>query len=174
MNQKFKPKCVLAAWLLVAGCAAPSGPEQVTSLAALVADWPAIEGRAAYMESPYVTARDRVYMVGHQDGRFPDLGWHVEGEMGGIWDHPIKLMDGFVASFTEGASGAVHCLSDARQFVNYPLANKHVYEATGLRVERFQFVSDGVEGMVVEYTIENLSSEDRAYDYLKMLTNSFS
>ena len=36
-------------------------------------------------------------MVGHQDGSFPELGWHIAGEMGGIWDHPIKLMDGFDA-----------------------------------------------------------------------------
>ncbi|MGY5846249.1 hypothetical protein ACW6QP_02425 [Salegentibacter sp. HM20] len=36
-------------------------------------------------------------MVGHQDGSFPDLGWHIPGEMGGIWNNPIKLMDGFEA-----------------------------------------------------------------------------
>jgi len=57
---------------------------------------PALSGRSEYRASPYVTAGNRLYAVGHQDGRFPALGWHVPGEMGGIWDHPIKLFDGFV------------------------------------------------------------------------------
>src|SRR5210317_319335 len=57
-----------------------------------------IKGKKDYLNSPYVTAGDRLYMVGHQNGTFPDLGWHVKGEMGGVWDHPIKLMDGFEVS----------------------------------------------------------------------------
>jgi hypothetical protein len=29
-----------------------------------------------------------------EDGTFPPLGWHTKGEMGGVWMHPIKLLDG--------------------------------------------------------------------------------
>ena len=43
----------------------------------------------------YMAAGDRAYVIGAQDGSFPDLGWHVPGEMGGLWAHPIKLLDGF-------------------------------------------------------------------------------
>ena len=46
---------------------------------------------------PYVTAGDRAYLIGTQDGNFPDMGGHVPGEMGGLWLHPIKLIDGFWA-----------------------------------------------------------------------------
>lgn len=161
MNHHLTRGYALAVWLLLAGCTASTDTTQAPSLAVLMADQPALEGRPDYRQSPYVTAGDRVYMVGHQDGRFPDLGWHVEGEMGGVWDHPIKLMDGFVASITDASSGVVHCLREAQQFVNYPLANKHGYEADGLRIERFQFVPDGLEGLVVEYTIENPLPEER-------------
>ncbi|OYW80331.1 MAG: hypothetical protein B7Z27_03980 [Sphingobacteriia bacterium 32-37-4] len=42
-------------------------------------------GKPAFLGTPYNTAGDKLYMVGHQDGSFPDLGWHVKGEMGGIW-----------------------------------------------------------------------------------------
>src|SRR5687767_14845223 len=59
-----------------------------------------ITGKSQYLNTPYNTAGDRLYMVGNQDGTFPDLGWHVKGEMGGIWHHPIKLLDGFEASVT--------------------------------------------------------------------------
>ena len=44
---------------------------------------------------PYVTAGDRAYLIGTQDGKFPDLGEHVPGEMGGLWVHPVKVIDGF-------------------------------------------------------------------------------
>ena len=83
-------------------------------------------GKAEYLSSPYVTAGDRVYMVGHQDGTFPDLGWHVKGEMGGIWNHPIKLMDGFTAAIIEADNS--YCLGTAHQFINYPFANKHLFQ----------------------------------------------
>ncbi len=142
------------------GCGSPSATDR-PSLAALVAETPSIPGRTGYLASPYVAAGDRVYMVGHQDGRFPDLGWHVKGEMGGIWNHPVKLMDGFVVAIADSSSGTTECLNSAMRFVNYPLANKHVYELDDLQVRRFQFVPDGVEGLVVEYSIENRSQDER-------------
>src|SRR5215207_5798055 len=42
----------------------------------------------------YVTAGDRAYVSGFQDGRFYAQGWHVTGEMGGVWSQPLKLVDG--------------------------------------------------------------------------------
>ena len=65
-------------------------------------------GKSEYLGTPFVTAGDRLYMIGTQDGKFPDLGWYVEGEMGGIWDHPIKLLDGFTAAIS--LNGKTHCL----------------------------------------------------------------
>jgi hypothetical protein len=42
-----------------------------------------------------MTPGNHAYCVGFQDGTFPDIGWHIKGEMGGLWAHPIKLLDGF-------------------------------------------------------------------------------
>ena len=50
---------------------------------------------------PYVTAGTRTYLIGTQDGNFPDMGEHMPGEMGGVWLHPIKLVDGFQATISE-------------------------------------------------------------------------
>ena len=50
----------------------------------LIGSSESIQGRAAYLSTPYVTAGDKLYMVGHQDGTFPPLGWHVKDEMGGM------------------------------------------------------------------------------------------
>ena len=42
----------------------------------------------------YVAAGDRAYSVGFQDGRWYAQGWHVNGEMGGVWSQPLKFVDG--------------------------------------------------------------------------------
>jgi hypothetical protein len=122
-----------------------------------------IEGKPQYLTSPFVTAGDRVYLIGHQDGSFPDLGWHVTGEMGGIWDHPIKLMDGFVASIKIENSEEVFCLDKADSFINYPMANVHhfAWASENMEVYRTQFVPDSIEGMIVEFRIVNNGNEKK-------------
>jgi hypothetical protein len=42
----------------------------------------------------YVSAGERAQVNGFQDGRFYASGWHITGEMGGVWAPPIKLVDG--------------------------------------------------------------------------------
>ncbi len=122
-------------------------------------------GKKEYLQSPYVTAGDRLYMVGHQDGSFPDLGWHVEGEMGGIWDHPIKLMDGFAISVRDQNGGKAQCLDKADSFINYPLGNQHIFNIEdSLKITRTQFVPDGIEGIAVELSFKNSSSSEKALE----------
>jgi hypothetical protein len=124
---------------------------------------PYIEGKTQYLMSPFVTAGDRVYIVGYQDGSFPDMGWHIDGEMGGIWDHPIKLMDGFNANITLQGSNDSYCLNKADKFINYPMANSHhfTWEKENLAIERFQFVPDAVEGAIIEFRFINQGKESK-------------
>lgn len=124
------------------------------SLQTLVQNTENIVGKAQNLPTPMVTAGNRLYMIGHQDGQFPDLGWHVIGEMGGIWNHPIKLMDGFSAAVQINQQKI--CLTKADEFINYPFANKHIYKnIEGLQIDRFQFVPDDKEALVVEYAFIN-------------------
>lgn len=133
--------------------------EPLPTLHALLSDQPALVGKPDYLNSPFVTAGDRVYLVGHQNGGFPDLGWHVTGEMGGIWNHPIKLMDGFSIGINNGES--YWCLDNATRFINHPFANRHEYElGDRLRVSRIQFVPDALEGLIVEIRLENVSYKE--------------
>lgn len=120
---------------------------------------PSLKGKTAFIGTPFNTAGDKLYMIGHQDGSFPDLGWHVKDEMGGIWHHPIKLMDGFNASITVGKE--VYSLDKAIGFVNYPFGNKHSYlvGSTPLSIERYQFVPDQLPGVQIEYAIRNTSNQ---------------
>ena len=41
-----------------------------------------------------VAAGQRSYVEGFEDGRFYANGWHITGEMGGVWAPPLKLVDG--------------------------------------------------------------------------------
>ncbi len=158
----MKTSTLLFALLMVAGCTAP--PEPAPPLGSLLGDSPSIEGKQAYLQSPFVTAGDRVYMVGHQDGSFPEIGWHIQGEMGGIWNHPIKLMDGFETTLKTG--GQEIPLDRASAFVNFPMANKHTYalETDDLHINRWQFVPDGKEGVVLEYEVHNTGTEETAVE----------
>jgi len=116
---------------------------------------PFIEGKSDFLGTPYVTAGNRVYMVGHQNGTFPELGWHIKGEMGGIWNHPIKLMDGFEVDFLWDRQTIK--LNNATSFINYPFANKHIYNLSEqkIQVERWQFVPDEKEGIIVQFVLKN-------------------
>lgn len=126
------------------------------SLHILLEDLPYKIGSKEYLESPYVTAGDRVYSVGHQDGSFPDLGWHVTDEMGGIWNHPIKIMDGF--QLAVGIEDMT-CLANAELFTNYSIGNKHEYaDVNEIKISRMQFVPDSIQGLVIEYLLKNTSS----------------
>ena len=147
----MKIEVFLIGALLFLGCSSTTQ----NSLSEILAESPSIAGHKEYLESPFVTAGNRVYMVGHQDGSFPDLGWHIKGEMGGIWNHPIKLMDGFDGNLI--VDNDTLPLNKASEFVNYPTANMHRFEwpSKDIEVERWQFVPDNMQGLVVQYVIRN-------------------
>ncbi|NNF34001.1 MAG: glycogen debranching protein [Saprospiraceae bacterium] len=143
--------------IVVSGCTVPESNEFSAHLDGV----PSIKGKQEYLTSPYVSAGDRVYMVGHQDGSFPEIGWHITGEMGGIWNHPIKLMDGFdiEIALEEGSFK----LNNAHTFTNYPFANRHDFkiEEPQIEIERWQFVPDNKEGVVIQLIINNQSGTDQ-------------
>jgi glycogen debranching enzyme len=146
--------------IAVLGCTSPN----VETFGEVLNDSPSISGKPDYLKSPFVTAGDRVYLVGHQNGSFPELGWHIPGEMGGLWDHPIKLMDGFDIEILIGDTWL--SLDSAKTFINYPMANKHVFvfEEQGITVDRWQFVPDGKEGMLVQLVFSNHENKGKAIE----------
>lgn len=112
---------------------------------------------------PYVTAGDRTYLIGTQDGNFPDMGQHVPGEMGGLWLPPIKLIDGFEARIAEPGGAAEIRLARSAQMITYPYGTLFRYGRVldGLEVERFQFAPDQRPGMIVQYRFKNSSARAR-------------
>jgi glycogen debranching enzyme len=122
-----------------------------------------ISSHGQHKNQPYVTAGDRAYLIGTQDGNFPDLGGHVPGEMGGLWLHPIKLIDGFWAQVTDSATHQQADLAESTDFVTYPYGTRFTYGPVldSLDIERFQFSPDGQQGVIVQYQFKNAAARQR-------------
>lgn len=154
---------LLIVFIVILGCSKEPSTKEISSV---FDSSPSIIGKQDYLNSPYVTAGNRVYMVGHQDGTFPQLGWHIKGEMGGIWNHPIKLMDGFDVDILI-AEDTLR-LNQAQSFVNYPMANKHIFKfpSRNLIVERWQFVPDDKQGVFVQFALKNEATTSKEIQFI--------
>ena len=100
-----------------------------------------------------MTPGNHAYCVGFQDGTFPAMGWHIKGEMGGLWAHPIKLLDGFSAAMIY--KGDTIYLDSATTYNTTALGSKFTYNINGKTITRTQFIPDPAKGMVVEYDMRD-------------------
>ena len=114
----------------------------------------------------YVAAGDRAYVIGSEDGRFPPMGWHIRGEMGGVWAHPIKLLDGYWFSVNNT------WLPAASQFTTGAGYIQMTFPTTeGLEVTRTEFSPDGSPVTLTGLTLRNPGSTSRSFK-LNMDTRS--
>ncbi|HWK26050.1 MAG TPA: hypothetical protein VNS09_05775 [Solirubrobacter sp.] len=85
-----------------------------------------------------VTAGTRAYSVGFQDGRFYANGWHITGEMGGVWAPPLKLADGVWFGVDDDWVPPATGFTSGRGYVRYALPTMK-----SLLLRRTDFVPDG-------------------------------
>ena len=101
-------------------------------------------------EKRYVAAGDRAYVIGAEDGTFPPMGWHITGQMGGVWAHPIKLLDGYWFQLGN------HWLTKARQFTSGPGYVQMTFPSVdGIGVTRTEFSPDGLPVVLVRLSLNN-------------------
>lgn len=117
-------------------------------------------------ERRYVCAGEKIKLIGSVNGMFPDFGHHLENEMGGLWMHPVKLLDGFWLRFCDHTAKTVDCWVRADRFENLPYGNRFAYGSglghTEVSIERFQYVPEGTAGLSVAYTFYNRGSTPRS------------
>jgi hypothetical protein len=115
-------------------------------------------------------AGERLKLIGTTDGRFPDFGHHLEKEMGGLWLHPVKLLDGFWLRFKDLDSDNVDVWTIADSCEVYPEGNCFGYGAnlghTPIRLKRSQIIPEAAgggsgAGLLVSYTLFNSSTAPR-------------
>jgi hypothetical protein len=86
--------------------------------------------------------------MGDEAGLYPATGWHIRGEMGGIWTQPVKLLDGIWfgvdgAWLGKDVAAAKYTSGPGYQRISYP---------SDVSVERTDFVPDGIRASVVGLT----------------------
>ena len=96
----------------------------------------------AHPDSPAVTAGSGASLIGAQSGLFPDMGYAVPGEMGGLWAGGMKICDGFFFAVDDVP------LRESDAYEAHPVAPAFHYrmQEQGLHVVRRQFSPDGVGG----------------------------
>lgn len=111
----------------------------------------------------YVTAGRKAQIIGLQDASFPDLGGHVEGEMGGIWTGSFKLADGYWMKLADLSSDE-DTLLQANNMTVYPHLNQFDFGKVldGIKITSTQFASDYEPGVIISYIVENQSDRKRS------------
>ncbi len=111
----------------------------------------------AHPDSPAVTAGSGAALIGAQSGLFPDMGYAVPGEMGGLWAGGMKVCDGFFFAVDDVP------LRESDAYEAHPVAPAFHYrmQQEQLHVVRRQFIPDDVAGCVIELTLENLRNAPR-------------
>ena len=102
--------------------------------------------RYEHLEAPVVTAGSAAVLIGAQNGLFPDMGYTVSGEMGGLWAGERKVCDGFFFAIDDVP------LTQADACEIHPALTAFHYrmQKEQLHVVRSQFIPDGVGGRFSE------------------------
>lgn len=113
----------------------------------------------------YVTPGNKTFIVGTQNGLFPDLGETIPNEMGGIWNTTIKLMDGFWTKISNGSDNI--WLNNANRIKVLPYGTVFSYNNVidEVECERFQFCPDDKNGVIIEYLFKNKSNEKKEFTF---------
>ncbi len=95
----------------------------------------------------FVTTGDRAYEVGTEAGRYPAMGFHTRGEMGGVWSPPIKLLDGLWFGIGDRWIGPAEKFTSGYGHVKMELPGRN-----GMTITRTDFVPDGRRSVLVGLT----------------------
>ncbi len=107
----------------------------------------------------YVAAGDRAYVIGSEDGRFPPMGWHIRGEMGGVWAHPIKLLDGYWFALDDQWVPQASRFTTGAGYVQMQFPT-----TAGLEVTRTEFSPDDSPVVLVGLTLQNPDRRSRSVE----------
>ncbi len=106
----------------------------------------------------YLSGR-KLYEIGAMDGSFPPVG-RLLGDEGGIWAHPIKLMDGFQYTITEDAHQP-WTLNNCHDFVHQFASCTFHFAQNNLQVIRHDYIAEEARALFSKLTIKNLTNQPR-------------
>ncbi|WP_157078522.1 glycogen debranching protein [Halalkalicoccus paucihalophilus] len=118
----------------------------------------------------YVTSGTRAYIAGIQTGRFPAMGWHIGGEMEGVWSPPLKLLDGIWFEVNGESVGPATEFTRGYGFVKMDLPT-----SSGISLERTEFVPDDERVALIglHFTAEENTTIEIAAEAHSELTTAY-
>lgn len=117
-----------------------------------------VESRSLPGEEHYLTPGRHIQLIGSQSGGFKAFGHHVPNEMGGIWMHPIKLLDGFWFGIVSDDDN-IEWLTDAVRYSNHAFYNVLEFESKGFDLERTEYSAQTFAGLVVDFAVTSTAVE---------------
>jgi hypothetical protein len=126
----------IAAALMAAGAAQAATPE--------------LSATTRLQDRREVAAGTRAYAIGFEDGRFYANGWHITGEMGGVWTPPLKLVDGVWFGVDGQWVGPANTFYSGYGYTRFSLP-----DTAGLELERTDFAPDGRRAALFGLKITN-------------------
>jgi hypothetical protein len=122
----------------------------VSCAAAQAASTPQVSVNTRLQDRREVAAGQRSYAEGFEDGRFYANGWHITGEMGGVWAPPLKLLDGVWFGVDGSWVGQATKFSSGWGYTRYALP-----DAAGLKLQRTDFAPDANRAVLFGLTLTN-------------------
>jgi hypothetical protein len=122
----------------------------ITGPAAAQAATPELSTDNRLQDRRYAATGDRTRIIGFEDGRFYANGWHIAGEMGGIWTEPIKLVDGVWFGIDDQWVGRATEFTSGWGYVKFALPT-----TGGLQLERTDFAPDGRRAALIGLKMTN-------------------
>jgi hypothetical protein len=111
---------------------------------------PALSVSDRLQDRRYAAAGERARAIGFEDGRFYANGWHITGEMGGVWTEPLKLVDGVWFGIGNEWVGPATSFTSGWGYTTFDLPT-----TAGLQLERTDFVPDGRRAALFGLTLTN-------------------
>ena len=97
-----------------------------------------------------VAAGERAYSGGFEDGRWYANGWHISGEMGGVWAPPLKLVDGVWFGVDDQWAGKATRFTSGHGYTRFTLPS-----LAGLKLERTDYASDSQRAALFGLKLRN-------------------
>ena len=97
-----------------------------------------------------VAAGQRSYVEDFENGRFYANGWHITGEMGGVWAPPLKLLDGVWFGVDGSWVGPATRFVSGWGYTRYDLPAQD-----GMTLQRTDFAPDAYRAALFGLTLTN-------------------
>src|SRR4051794_40963262 len=137
------------------GLQSPPGYAVDSGRAAGSAGGPELTVKSRLPDRRSVVIGDRFYSVSTADGLYPAAGWHITGEMGGIWTPPLKLLDGVWFGLGGSWLGGQ---AKAESFTAGQGYTRIRYDTGGVQVDRTDVAPDGVRAGLIGLTLTSATA----------------